>query len=191
MGRKAQFDNSQFTDAALDLLARRGPAAVTVASIADEIGAPVGSVYHRFPSREVIIAEMWLGIAGSFQRGFLAILETGDYVEASLYTPRWVRNNMREARVLLLYRRDELITGRWPEAVAQRAEALGRELNEVMRCFVGRRFGRVTRDNMARAVFALADVPLAAVRRYLENGEAPPAFVDELVQKTCEGMLGG
>ena len=39
-----------------------------------------------FPSREVIIAEMWLGIAGSFQRGFLAILETGDYVEALLYT---------------------------------------------------------------------------------------------------------
>ncbi len=40
------------------------------------------------------------------------------------------------------------------------------------------------------SVFALIDVPLAAVRRYIEMNMAPPADVDGYVRKTFETILG-
>jgi AcrR family transcriptional regulator len=189
MGRKPRFDKKQFIKAALDLVARHGPGAVTIASIAREIGAPVGSVYHRFPSREAIIAEMWLEIAESFQMGFLGILEGGDAVKSSLYTARWARAHPRESRVLLLYRREELVSGDWPGTVVERAASLEKKLNDGIQAFVKGKFGKISRDNLMRTVFALIDVPLTAVRRYLERGEALPASIDGLVGKACKTIM--
>jgi hypothetical protein len=40
-----------------------------------------------------------------------------------------------------------------------------------------------------RVVFALADLPLAAVRRYLQAGETPPDSMDELVREASLAVL--
>jgi AcrR family transcriptional regulator len=112
MGRKAHYANEQFLDAALKLAAAGGPGAVTVAAIAEKLGAPIGSVYHRFPSRDVILAELWLQAAESFQAGFLELLKGDDGIEAALYTPRWARSHPEQGRLLLLYRQEELTWGR-------------------------------------------------------------------------------
>ncbi len=56
MGRKARFTKDDFIEAALNLIAAHGPAKVSMAAIAKEIKAPIGSVYHRFASREVLLA---------------------------------------------------------------------------------------------------------------------------------------
>jgi AcrR family transcriptional regulator len=78
MGRKPRFTRDQFSTAALSLVSEGGPKAVTVAAIAARTGAPVGSVYHRFPSREHLLAAAWLRLAGSVQRGVVGRLEKGD-----------------------------------------------------------------------------------------------------------------
>ncbi|HPB83014.1 MAG TPA: TetR/AcrR family transcriptional regulator [Spirochaetota bacterium] len=189
MGRKAHFTNEQFYSAAMSRVAENGPESVTVASIAEAIGAPVGSVYHRFSSREMIMAGLWLSIAESFQKGFLEILNAGDCIAASLYTPQWVRRNPIESKILLLYRREELIGGEWPEQVRERAEGLEQELRSGLNSFVKKQFGRCSEKNIRRTVFALIDVPLASVRRHLENDETPPEYVDELVRETCITMM--
>ena len=49
-------------------------AAATVSRIATSVGAPVGSVYHRFASRDVLMAELWLRTITRFQDGYLAAL---------------------------------------------------------------------------------------------------------------------
>ncbi|MBN1534188.1 MAG: TetR/AcrR family transcriptional regulator [Spirochaetes bacterium] len=189
MGRNAYFENRQFIDAALEIIGRGGPGAVTVASIAGHIDAPVGSVYHRFSSREMILAELWLGIAESFQEGFLEILAAGEAVQASLYTLHWVREHPIEARVLLLYRREELVAREWPAGVRGRAAALERNLAEGLKSFVRRAFGRYSSGGMDRALFALIQVPLAAVRGCLEKGVAPPESADRLIRETCEHIM--
>lgn len=189
MGRKAHYTNEQFLDAALKLAAAGGPAAVTVAAIAEELGAPVGSVYHRFSSRDVLLAELWLQAAESFQRGFLECLKEGDGVDAALYTPRWVREHPEEGRLLLLYRQEELTWGPWPKDLKRRTSRLAKDLEEGLRGFTKRSCGRVTKDTLNRVVFALADLPLAAVRRYLQRGERPPEAVDEWVRETCTSVL--
>ena len=90
-----------------------------------------------------------------------------------------------ESKILLLYRREELIGGEWPEQVRERAEALEQTLRCGLTVFVKQYFGCYSTKNMRRTVFALIDVPLASVRRHLEDDETPPEYVDELVRETC------
>jgi AcrR family transcriptional regulator len=184
MGRKARYDKEQFMLGALKLLAKRGPAGVTINAVAEEIGAPIGSVYHRFVSRDVLLAELWLRVVESFQREFLSAVEGGDGLEAALHTPRWVRKHPKEGRVLLLHRRDDFSRSEWPDDIKSQAVNCMEEFNAGIRSFVRKKFGRISKRNMERTVFVLIDVPRAAVRRYLEAGEVPPEIVDELIRDT-------
>lgn len=190
MGRKARFKKDQFIDAALKLAAERGPGAVTMASIAGQVNAPIGSVYHRFASREILLAELWLRLVESFQQGFLEALDQGDGLQAALHTLKWVRKHPNEGRVLLLYRREELTSGEWPDEIKERARQLTQKLDKGLRTFTRRLFGRVTKQSLIRITFALIDVPYAAVRRHLQAGKLPPAGVDELVRDTYLAILG-
>lgn len=192
MGRKPHFTSEQFVDAAQDILAEGGPGAVTISAVAGRIGAPVGSVYHRFTSRDEILAELWLRIVDSFQRGFLRALEEGDGLKAALHTPRWARANPNDGCILLLYRREELIASpEWPKSVSDRAQRLARELDRGIAAFAKRRFGRATEQALRRITFALIDIPCAAVRRHLQVGEKPPDMLDELVSDAYSSILGG
>ena len=120
MGRKARFSNKDFTGAALELIATQGIGSVTMAAIAKQTGAPVGSVYHRFISREVLLAELWTELIESFQNGFIKLLQKGELEQAVTYTLKWVRKHPHEARVFLLHRREQLIAGEWPDNVKRK-----------------------------------------------------------------------
>ena len=190
MGRIAHFDNDQFFDTALALLVEGGPAAVTVTGIAERLGAPVGSFYHRFPSRDVIVAGLWLRTAETFQKGFLELLAKGDGAEAALYTVRWARSHPEEGSLLLLHRQEELTWRAWPEEMKEQAAELAKALRAGLRQFTKKWFGYISRKAFDRVVFALADVPLAAVQRHLQAGRKLPKGLDELVRETSLAVLG-
>jgi AcrR family transcriptional regulator len=191
MGRIAHFNNEQFVDAALKIAAGQGPAAVTMASVAGEIGAPVGSVYHRFLSRDTLLAEVWLRVIFSFQGEFLQLLKKGAGLEAALYTPYWVRSHPAEARILLLYRREELVRGGWPDEVKERALRMKRDLDYGIRDYVVRTFGKYDQDVAACTLFTLIDVPYAAVIRYIRQGKKPPRRIDDYIRQTYSTLMGG
>ena len=94
MGRIAKFGREDMARAALELAAERGPQAVTVAAIAAAIGAPTGSIYHRFDSREELLAEIWMDVVESFQRGFIERLATASDIDgaaaAACFMAEWV-----------------------------------------------------------------------------------------------------
>lgn len=190
MGRNAHFNNEQFIDAALKIVAGQGPASVTIAAIAAEIHAPIGSVYHRFLSRDVLMAEVWLRVTASFQDEFLSALKKGEGIEAALHTPRWVRQHFPEARILMLYRREELVAGSWPEEMKQRALGLSLRLDDGISDFTARIFGKAGREEINRAVFAIIDVPYAAVLRYIRQGKKPPRSVEDHITKTYNAIMG-
>jgi AcrR family transcriptional regulator len=104
MGR-AQFDHAGFLAAARELVAERGPAAVTVDSINERLKAAKGSFYYRFASRDALLGELWLTTVLAYQEGFIAAIEAGDGLGAALHTPAWVRRHLDDARLLLLYSR--------------------------------------------------------------------------------------
>ncbi len=189
MGRIAHFDHKQFVDAALKIAAGQGPAAVTIAAVAQEVRAPVGSVYHRFLSRDILLAEVWLRVAFSFQEEFLELLKKGDGLEAALYTPCWVRSHPDESRILLLYRREELAAGNWPEEFKERALRMKRDLDGGLRDYVVRMFGKYDQDAASRTAFTLIDVPYAAVIRYIRRGKKPPGKIDDYIRKIYVTMM--
>lgn len=173
----------------MSMVAEKGPGALTVSALAKGMKAPIGSVYHRFASRDVLLAEAWIRIVESFQREFLETLAK-DGLQAALNTIRWVREHPREACILLLYRREELVSGPWPEHLKGRAVCLSWELDSGIRSFTKKHFGHAGKETLRRTTFALVDVPLAAVRKHLQEGQKPPAVVDELVRETYLATMG-
>jgi len=189
MPRPAHHSADAIRSAALRLVAEGGPAAATIGVVARAVGAPNGSIYHRFPSRDVLIAEVWLEDAASCQRDVLAALDRGDGLGAALAVPRWVRAHPLEARVLLLHRREELVGREWPAPVRARAREVTAALDRGVAGFI-RRIGRGAA--VARRVrFALLDVPYAAVRRDVATGVSPPPDLDALIRSTWGAVMGG
>ncbi len=190
MGRKARFTNEDFLEAALALLADKGPGGVTIAAIADKIGAPVGSVYHRFASREILLAELWVELIESFQAGFLEELNKGDGQKAALHTLKWVKKHPNQARVFLLYRREELIAGDWPGSIKDRVANLISELDAGLTGFTRHFLGKASKKNLDRVALCLIQIPASAVRAYLEAGKPVPGYYEQFIRETYMSLLG-
>ena len=188
------FERSDMTGAALRLVADRGPQAVTVADLAREVGAPTGSIYHRYRSREQLLAELWMEVVEGFQAGFAASLAGADDLEGAVDTARfmaaWTREHPLEARLLLLHRRQDFVAGDWPEDLAARASALEPQIGAALRSFAQRVCGRADAETMARLRYALLDAPFGAIKPYVQARKRVPAVVDDLVAATVRAVLG-
>jgi hypothetical protein len=139
------------------------------------------------------MARLWIRTVKRAQEGFLAALALDDIeeaaVNAALHIPRWSRGHLDDARVLVLHRR-EALAERWPEELGHEHEDLNTDLGKALSRYTARRFGRNRAPQRRAVVFALVDVPYAAVRRYLLAGQPPPPAVDDLIRKTCVCLLG-
>ncbi len=193
MARPARFHRGAILGAARDLAAERGPTRLTLAGLSDRLSAPIGSIYHRYPSREALLADLWLDTVESFQPEFLAPLSGGEPVSAGLeavaFAMRWVRENNSAARLLLIHRREDFIEGPWPEAMRQRAEDLATRAEDDLKSYCRRLYGRASARGLARIRFALSEIPQAAARPYLHSGKPMPADAEELLVDTCRYAL--
>ena len=193
MARPARFSNKQILDAALGRIAADGPAAATISAIAADIGAPTGSLYHRFSSRDVLIATLWLEVVEHFQAGFLAALDHPDPAEGGRralgFSLRWCREHPLEARLLLLHRREDLLAQGFPAELRGRARRLAQRADGGIRDYTKRRCGQASAATLRRVRFALIDIPFAALRRDLEAGSLPPRDLDELVLAAYEAVF--
>jgi AcrR family transcriptional regulator len=188
MGR-AQFDQAGFLAAARELIAERGLAAVTVDSVAERMGAPKGSFYYRFASRDALLGELWLKTVLAYQQGFAAAIEAGEGLRAALHTPAWARSHLDDARLLMLYSRHDFVHGPWPAALKRGVADQAQRFEACLRKFARDTFGRAGSGEMRRATFVLAEVPIAAVKPHLERRERPPPLVDELVARTYRAIV--
>lgn len=193
VGRTAKFTEDDVLDAALAVIATQGPAGATINAIAARLDAPVGSIYHRFRSRDLLLARLWIRSIRRFQAGFIAALAPeGDPLvaglDAALHVVRWSRQHTEEARVMVLYRREDL-AARWPAELGDELARLNGAVEAAVAAYARRRYGRSDPESLRRVAFALVDIPYAAARRSLLAGEAPPPFVDELVRTAVRAVL--
>jgi AcrR family transcriptional regulator len=188
MGRP-KFDDADFLDAALAIAAAHGPAAVTVGSIAERLKAPVGSFYYRFASRDLLLGELWLRTVLDFQQGITAALDAEDGLRAALHTPDWVRGHLDQGRLLLLYHRDDFVQGGWPPSLRDGVAAQAERMETGFARFARLVFGRAGPDEVRRAQFLLAEMPVGAVRQHLHHREPPPPIVDELIRITYRAVV--
>jgi AcrR family transcriptional regulator len=193
VGRPAKFTAEQMLDAAADVVAEAGAGAATVAAVAARLGAPAGSIYHRFESRDLLLAKLWARTVHRAQAGFVEALRA-PYIRdaahgAAVHIPRWARTHLDEARVLVLHRREDLLA-RWPAELGAELVTLNDGVRRALEEFARRQFGHATKSNVELVTFALVDIPYGGVRRHLLAGVAPPAAVDEYVVRACDGVFG-
>jgi AcrR family transcriptional regulator len=186
---KPVFDHAGFVEAARVLASANGPAAVTVDSVAQYLKAPKGSFYHRFASRDALLGELWLTTVLAYQDGFVAAIEAGDGLAAALHTPAWSRAHLDDARLLLLYSRHDFVQGDFPASLKRGVREQTARVEACFSRFARDAFGRVTPGNIKRATFVLAEMPLAAVKGYLQRREVPSPLADELIEKTYRAIV--
>lgn len=192
MGRPILHDASALILAAQSLAAAGTAAEVTIAAVARASGAPVGSIYHRFGSRDGLLAAAWLDAMSSFQAGFVAELQQGDGqtgLGAARYTVAWARTDAVRARLLVLHRGHEFGSERWSDPLRDRARHLAAELETGLAGFCERHLGGSGGESRRLVTFALLDLPYAAVRRYLAVGMPPPPEVDGYLASALLALL--
>lgn len=186
MPRPARFSVDELLDAAAVLLADNGPAAVTMSAVARAVGAPSGSMYHRFPSRAALCGELWVRTEERFIAGFTAALSGPDdpqtrCVAAARFTVRWCRQHPSEAQVLLAGA-DALDAAEWPELLRGRRRRTRRTLLRLLKGL---------HADADRVNAAVIDVPYAVVRRHLMAHRAIPASADAIVADCARALIPG
>ncbi|NMO20767.1 TetR/AcrR family transcriptional regulator [Pyxidicoccus fallax] len=189
MPRPPRYDADVLLDAALELLVTQGARAVSAAAVARRAGVPSGSLYHRFPSRDALLAALWLRTVEAFQAEFGAHLRGSEPLraarQAAVSVLTWTRAHPEQAQLLLRFRLADLLDGALPAEAKARARALRGAAEEGLRAFA-QRLGLPEE----RVRFALVHVPYAAARASLTRGEVPPTSVDGLVEETVDALLG-
>ncbi len=175
------------------LAADEGPAGSTIAAIAESLGAPTGSIYHRFASRDVLLGELWLQTVEGFQAGFQAALagpqpqDAG--LAAALHTPDWARAHPIPARLLLLHRREDFLPKGWPPEISEHAVELNKRTAVALRSFTRRALRSTSAAALRRSQYAVVDLPYAAVIPHLRAAEPPPRILDELITAAYQSIM--
>lgn len=191
MGRPAQINQADLITAATLVAARQGPAATSIAAISKAAGVPTGSIYHRLPSRDALLAEIWLSAAERFQAMALEKISSAqtedDAVECALMTPRFARSDHASAVVLNSHRREEFIRADAPEEYRVRAVKLTAELREGITQAAAQLLPGDPRGKERIAV-ALVGIPLGAVRIFLPQA-VPPVEIDATIEAAVRAAL--
>jgi AcrR family transcriptional regulator len=188
-----KHDTDRILDAARALVLRDGPRAASVAAIARESGAPVGTLYHRFSSRDGVLAAAWLRALEGFQRRALAAAAHPDPLEAAVAMASsqvsFAEAQPEDARLLLTVRRDDLLDADPDDRFRARLDAINEPLEatltELTRSLRGRADARA-RDAVTRAV---VDLPNAAIRRYARDGGRLPSWLERDVAAAVRRLL--
>jgi AcrR family transcriptional regulator len=157
------------------------------------LGAPSGSIYHRFRTRDELLGALWIRNATRFQDAFAKKAKHPDPVlaglQAGLSMVHIARADLDSSRIMLLYRREDFLSGSWPRELEREAERLGAQVKDVLGELTRRLFGRITADNLQATIFATVDIPFAATRRFVAMGKRPPVQIDDLITSAYRGAV--
>lgn len=190
MVRLAKFNDDTFVQAAIEVAATCGIAAVSMAAIASKAGAPMGSVYHRFASRSEVLARAWLQAKAGLRQAVEPHWQTGRTWPAVQALLGWCRAHPLHARFLLQCEDhppiDEALAEPWRQRLENEQLALDQAFEQaVLHC--ARHGGDVQSMNTLLR-FALIDSPLALVRPYLVQGREVPAAAEALLRTSHEAL---
>jgi AcrR family transcriptional regulator len=160
-----------------------------MSAVAADLGAPSGSIYHRFTSREHLAAAVWLRTVERFQAGFIDVLAAHDEpveaaVTAACWVVDWAAEHPADASLLIRYRREDLVRGDFPEQMRHHAEEATAQLGSAL-TGIARRLGQP----VDVVVFAVVRIPYAAVRDSADSGHPIPAWTGPAVARATRAVL--
>jgi AcrR family transcriptional regulator len=167
----------------------------TITQIAATSGAPAGSIYHRFGSRDALLAKMWISAVGRSQDRFSAAVDATDEpvnaaVAAGLSIFDFANNEYEDARLLVSLRREQLIRSPLPPELASRLQDLNQPVEAAVTRLARSLYGTASRGHRQQVALAVIDIPYGAIRRFLIAGTPPPESLRPLVQRAMCAALG-
>jgi AcrR family transcriptional regulator len=191
LGRPARIKDTDLISAATSIAARLGPTHTSIAAIARKAGVPVGSVYHRYPSRTALLAEAWIVAAEAFGQQFLTALNTARKpeaaIEAALVTPRFARANHAAGVALFVHRRDDFLDEAPEESRSRAAKQTSAMLNGLTQA--ARRLLPHDSRGREKLAVALIGIPYGAVRVFLPQA-VPPKELDAVIAAAARAAIG-
>jgi AcrR family transcriptional regulator len=187
MPRPQMHPTDTMLDAARDLILEDGSRSATIEAIADASGAPTGSIYHRFGSRDELITRLWMRAVYRSQASFVAALEEPDPKEAALAAAMSIidfcEEHPADALLLVSFRREDLIRTAPEGPLADELAELNRPVERAVVNLARRLYGNRTRAALDRTLMVVFDLPYGAVRRYLITGaRMPPGLRPDLTR---------
>ena len=190
MARPPKFTESDLLDGARDAVLEHGLNA-TLAQVSALVGAPTGSLYHRFPSRDHLMVSLWLRSVRRFQTGYLVAARATDEQQAlrdcAVYIPRYCRAFPADARAMMLFRHSQVAVTA-PTSLRAEVQAVNDNVWAALRSLAARRC-RVGDDTelvlLVRA--AVVQAPYGLVRPYV--GGPVPEELDSIVVAAAQGIL--
>jgi AcrR family transcriptional regulator len=192
-GRPQLHSEERILDATRALVLDGGARSATMNAIAKASGAPKGSIYHRFATRDELLAAMWIRAVRRSQRAFLEALEEPDAISAAvagaLSIHDFAEEEPADARLLASMRREDLISAVESPALRDALEELNKPLETAMGELARRLFGAATADNLERVVTAVVDLPIGATRRHLIAGSRLPKTLRPQLEAAVRAAL--
>lgn len=191
MARPSKFTRDDILDAAAGAAQEHWRDA-TIAHVADRIGGPVGSIYHRFASREELFVSLWLRAIERFHHGFLEAASDPDAqqaaIAAAVHIPRFCREHPLDAVAMTLYRQGDLREV-GPASLREQVVHLNDGVNEMVRDLTQRRYGTADDEHLTLVLTACLESPYGLVRRYLRSSTPIPDRLDEVVRVSTAAIL--
>jgi len=163
-------------------------------AISSASGAPSGSLYHRFGSRDDLVARLWIRAVRRSQASFLAALQESDArraaIGAGLSILDFCRDEPADARLLVSFRYEDLVASSPSAAVAEELKGLNRGVERAVVDLARRLYGRSDARALDRTLLAVFDLPYGAVRRHLIAGKKPPRALREDLERALAAALG-
>jgi AcrR family transcriptional regulator len=188
-----KHDTDEILDAARTLVLRDGPRAASVAAIAKESGAPVGTLYHRFGNRDGVLAAAWLRAVERFQRRALEAATDPDPLEAAVAmatsTIRFAREQPDDVGLLLAIRRGDLLDADPGDTFRVELKAINAPLEAELARLTRALRGRADSRSLDAVTRAVVDLPGAAVRRHLRSDRKLPGWLENDVAASARTLL--
>jgi AcrR family transcriptional regulator len=180
-------------DAARELVLEDGSWSATMEAIAQVSGAPTGSLYHRFGSRDQLLARLWVRAVQRSQASFIGALQKEDAREAAragaLSILDFCDEYPADAQLLVAFRREDLIRsvpeGPLADELAELNDPVSRAIGDLAR----RLYGRKSRAAIERTLLATFDLPYGAVRRHLIAGDPLPTGLRPALARAVGAVL--
>lgn len=180
--RPSRFSNDDVFDATLAAIVEHG-AEASIGQIAQRLGGAVGSIYHRFGSRDELITRLWLRCVQRFHAGHPALADPGGdprnvALASATYVPVYCAEHPDEAIGLTLrgqatlLKQDDLDPG-----LRQEITTLNDAVIETLKSLAARLYGAASASGLRQIDLAVRTMPYGIVRPYLGR-PVPPLVIN-------------
>ena len=183
------------TDAILDttrtLVLTDGPRAASVSAIAKASGAPAGTLYHRFGSRNGILSAAWLRALERFQSRAMAATADSPLEAAVAMAAAFVgfaRELPEDAQLLLTLRPSDLLDGEPDAAFQETLTGMNAPLLVRVNGLAENLYGSSDERSVEAVTRAVADLPYGVVRRHA-YADPMPSWLESDVAGAARALL--